>query len=184
MRGRQFKNQKTHDFIFKRNTLYCNGDKPFLRLVTLDARCAGRRVKLLRVDYGELSWSMLRSNSWPMIFSWWSAYRAVDGYHCMHILYSLYVPGNSALQSTPHYGNKVTHRLSALDSIQTDETDIGILTQHGVKYLSRSAKTIQCLIITWVTDNHITLRIYQCVYASSFIVSSLTNEKCFSAGAW
>ena len=35
-------------------------------------------------DHGELSWSTLRNNAWPMIFSWWPAYRAVDGFHCMH----------------------------------------------------------------------------------------------------
>jgi len=49
------------------------------------ARCA-RQCQAFGADHGELSWRRLRDNAWRMIFSWWPAYRAVDGYHCMHYL--------------------------------------------------------------------------------------------------
>jgi len=50
-----------------------------------DSLCRMRvgSVELLGRIMG-MSWSTLRNNAWPMIFSWWPAYRAMDGYHCMH----------------------------------------------------------------------------------------------------
>ena len=43
-----------------------------------------RRCKTVGTGHVELSWSALWNNVWPMMFSWWPAYQAVDGYHCMH----------------------------------------------------------------------------------------------------
>ena len=45
-----------------------------------------RQCQAVGANRGELSWSTLRNSAWPMIFSWWPVYPAVDGYHCMHNL--------------------------------------------------------------------------------------------------
>lgn len=136
-----------------------------------------QEVSSWQVDHGEVFWSTSRDNDWPMIFSWWPVYTAVDGYHLMHTL------GNSQIELSrfcvsnllraPHPVGQVWHLLTSSVSLSSSGREsISDMILDREDFLTNSALKLALLSIlsTLYADNYTSCLIWMAL-PSQWLVS-------------